>query len=429
MRIVLLTPSYRPTFAGGGAYATAIAEGLARRRHEVHVITPRMRVDTAWGPATPDHGREMVAEVRVWRLEPQSGLSRAIERLGRLRGGWRVSRALLRFPGIRARAGRHWADRAMPRLQALAPALVTVMDWSMLPPVRAVAALRGTLDCPLVGIPIFHTQEDWVQARHYDALFLCYDALVVSTEHEKGFVDARLADAAPGRRPALHVVGLGVDPVAFARPDGVGMRARLGLGADPVVGFVGRLDPSKGVVGVIAAMETVWRARPEARLLLAGRRFARGSPRDGEIQAALDRVPARFRDRVVVVDGFSDAEKTSIFEAMDVLAMPSLADSFGLVYLEAWMCGKPVIGANVGATPSVIRDGEDGLLVDPRDPKSIAGAILALLADPDRRARMGRAGYERTVAERTWERVTEAVESVYAGLADARRRRAMLPPP
>ena len=66
---------------------------------------------------------------------------------------------------------------------------------------------------------------------------------------------------------------------------------------------------------------------------------------------------------------FSDDEKPSMFDALDVFAMPSVAESFGIAYLEAWMCRKAVIGSRIGSTECVIHDGVDGVLVDARRPR------------------------------------------------------------
>lgn len=421
MRIAVVTPAYRPSIAGGGAYATALAEGLARRGHEVHVFAPTSQTDSVWGPAVPAPSRVLVAGVHVWRIEEKSRLGGALLRLSRL-AGWRASRYALRLPGLRALAPRHWSARALRHLRGIAPDVVAVMDWSIVPPLRAIASIREPLGCVLVGYPLFHTQEAWARASGYDALYPRFDALVTATEHEKAFVESRLAAIPARSRPTVHVIALGVNPADFTRPDGAAVRGRLGLGSNPVVGYVGRLEAGKGIVSLLAAMEIVWRTRADTRLLLAGRRFSPGSPRDEEIQAALERVPAAVRERVVHLDGFRDEEKASIFAAMDVFAMPSSAESFGLVYLEAWMCARPVIGANVGATPSVVRDGEDGILVDPHDPAAIARAILDLLADPARRERMGQAGRARTLATLTWEQTVERTEAIYGALTAARRR-------
>jgi glycosyltransferase involved in cell wall biosynthesis len=114
-----------------------------------------------------------------------------------------------------------------------------------------------------------------------------------------------------------------------------------------------------------------------------------------------------------LVNGFPESEKASIFDACDVFAMPSIAESFGIAYLEAWLCAKPVIGARIGAVQCVIEDGRDGLLVDPEDAGGLAGAILKLVRDADLRQRLGRRGQEKTLARFTWARITDAIEAVY----------------
>ena len=86
---------------------------------------------------------------------------------------------------------------------------------------------------------------------------------------------------------------------------------------------------------------------------------------DRVVQASLDSLSPTERSRVTVVEGFAEADKASIFDACDVFALPSIAESSGIVYLEAWLCAKPVIGARIGAVQCVIEDGRDGLLVDP----------------------------------------------------------------
>ena len=90
-----------------------------------------------------------------------------------------------------------------------------------------------------------------------------------------------------------------------------------------------------------------------------------------------------------------------------------MAESFGIAYLEAWACQKPVIGSRIGSTECVIEDGVDGALVTPEDPHDLARSIVRLLSDRDTRERMGRAGHAKTVARFTWDKVADKVEQIY----------------
>jgi glycosyltransferase involved in cell wall biosynthesis len=214
----------------------------------------------------------------------------------------------------------------------------------------------------------------------------------------------------------VHVVGAGVDPQSFSDRDGAQVRRRYGIGDAPVVGYVGRMQPTKGVVTTIEAMKSVWALDSRVRLLLAGRHFPRGTQQDQEFEQALAGLSPGERARVIHVDGFDDKEKPSIFDAMDVFAMPSTAESFGIAYLEAWMCRKPVIGSRIGSTQCVVEDGVDGVLVDPNDPREIAAVILELLADRKRAQRMGQQGYEKTLSRFTWDKITDKVERIFLNL-------------
>jgi len=102
-----------------------------------------------------------------------------------------------------------------------------------------------------------------------------------------------------------------------------------------------------------------------------------------------------------------------MFDACDVFVMPSRADSFGIVYLEAWARGKPVVAARAGAMPDVIRHGVDGVLVEFGNVKGIADAITSLLRDKGLRERLGDAGRRRVVEEHDWSIIGEKTKEVY----------------
>ena len=97
----------------------------------------------------------------------------------------------------------------------------------------------------------------------------------------------------------------------------------------------------------------------------------------------------------------------------DVFVMPSMADAFGIVYLEAWMYEKPVIGARVGAIPDVISEYEDGLLVELDNYVELARKIELLLDHPDWSRAMGRKGKAKTLANFTQEKIAMQFREVF----------------
>ena len=154
--------------------------------------------------------------------------------------------------------------------------------------------------------------------------------------------------------------------------------------------------------------------------MVAGRPHTPGTPKAEEVRVALAGLTADERARLVLLDHVPAAAMPSLFDALDVFAMPSVVESFGTVYLESWLCRRPVVGARIGAVACVIDDGRDGHLVDPADPRETAAAVSALLDDPELRARMGEAGRAKTLARFTWDRLVDQVEAIYLDLA--RRR-------
>jgi glycosyltransferase involved in cell wall biosynthesis len=102
--------------------------------------------------------------------------------------------------------------------------------------------------------------------------------------------------------------------------------------------------------------------------------------------------------------------------ACDVLVLPSQAESFGVVFLEAWSQGKPVIGARIPAVEEMIHEGRDGLLVPYGDPKALAEKVLILLRDPELRRALGERGKEKVKERYGVERISAGLEDLFLKL-------------
>ncbi len=117
----------------------------------------------------------------------------------------------------------------------------------------------------------------------------------------------------------------------------------------------------------------------------------------------------------------SDEDKLLALQACDLLALPSVGEAFGIVFLEAWLAGKPVIGARTLAVSTVIDEYRDGLLAEPDDAGSLARQIAYLLDHPERRAAMGERGRAKVLANHTLPCITDRVEAIYQQVIDAHR--------
>ena len=194
-----------------------------------------------------------------------------------------------------------------------------------------------------------------------------------------------------------QVMPLGVDTEVF-RPDPaarVHVRRQLGWSSDgvPVVGYLGRFIPEKGLHLIMQILEQIpspWRA------LLVG-----GGPLEGDLNAWA----ARFPQRVRVVTGVPHDRVPAYLNAMDLLVAPSQTsarwrEQLGRMLLEAFACAVPVLGSDSGEIPFVL--GDAGRVLGEADGTGWCAALGELLESPARRTALGQAGRARAAAEFAW---------------------------
>lgn len=183
-----------------------------------------------------------------------------------------------------------------------------------------------------------------------------------------------------------------------------GLPRRLGLEGRRILLTVARLDASeryKGHDEILKVLPRLFKRVPEAGWLVVG---------DGGDRARLEAEARRIgvADRVVFAGAADDARLAACYRACELFVMPARTllnddapkgEGFGIVFLEALSFGKPVVGPRIGAPAEVVRDGGEGILVDPDRPEELARALERLLLDPALARRMGEAGRARVVAD------------------------------
>jgi glycosyltransferase involved in cell wall biosynthesis len=295
--------------------------------------------------------------------------------------------------------------------RAIANSGADIVLASAFPLLHMYYALAGAqrAGIPIVFLGAIHVADTWGYDREiiYRAIRRA-DAYIALTTFERDHL-ARRGVA----REKIAVVGAGVDAEPFLDADGTVLRAKYGWQDAPVVAMLAKHGIHKRFDTLLAAMRNVWQARPETRLLLAGAR----TPYSEQIERTISTLSPEQQAHVTMIDDFAEQAKPQILAACDLFVLPSGYESFGIAFVEAWACGKPVIGARIGAVQAVIDDGRDGLLVAYQDADDLARAILELLSDPQRRAAMGKAGRQKVLENYTWEIVADRVRAVYTKIA------------
>ena len=416
MRVAHILRKYDPAAWGGTETAIErLTSGFVGQGVESVVFAPRLTRTTPPAAADPLAAigcvvRRYRAFVTVW------GISAARKREMVAVGGNVISfdliRALWREPGL---AVIH--SHALGRLGAIGRA---VARERQLPFVLSVhggaydlpAAVRAELRRPAAG------GWDWgrplgllLRARH---LFADADAIIAFNEREAALIRARH----PDRR--VFVQPHGVPAALFARDHRAAAAAAFpALAGRSVLLVLGRIDPVKNQEWLVAQAAELARRHPQILLVFAGACTNR---------AYCDALEARIkreglRDRVLLPGALppGDPRLIGLLQAAAAVVVPSLSETFGIVILEAWAAGTPVIASRTTGATALVDEGVNGWLFDLGQPASFHAAVDQLLAQPPRGAECGRAGRAKVVADYDTALLAGRMRRIYADAIEEKR--------
>jgi glycosyltransferase involved in cell wall biosynthesis len=332
---------------------------------------------------------------------------------------------------------RHWGEH----LEAIQGRGISVFDYNLstFKHPRAMAAqYRLARDIRRHGIEIVHSYNFYANVFAIPAARLA-GAHVVASIRDMGiylsarqrhlqryicrFADQILVNATAIKNwlvtegydgSRITVIPNGIDLSRFEQVShGGGLHGELNLPVSaPLVGVVGRVARLKGIEDFLQAAVTVARRFPAARFLVVGGTFTGDESFQLELMDLAERLGVV---KSVTFTGFrSDVER--ILPDLSVSVLPSLSEGLSNALLESMAAGVPVVATRVGDSAEAVRDGENGLLVPPANPDSLAEAICRLLGDPALSARLGEAA-RRSVAERfSMLRMIETTSTFYDSL-------------
>jgi len=389
MRVLLLTPTYYPVIGGGEAHARYLAEGLARRNHNVSVVTDDLNLRL---PA-----QEFNNGVEILRTQDYSDV---IHRPDRVPWEEHVFGLLRQFELLLPKA----------RIDIIhAHGLVSAILGAM---------MKNELQCKLV-VSTHETQPalEAMGRSRSDFIFGCvpYDLLIAGSRF---FYELAASFHAPRER--IRLIHYGVDTSHF-HPGVERHRIRRALNlsmADRLVLLIGRFKTRKGIVEFVHAMAAVISQEPTARALISGTCHSASLEYLAEVERTM--LAAGCQDRIVLRNQpWTYAEMPEVYAAADLVVQPSYAEGFGLALLEAMAVGRPVIGSDVSGIREIIRDGETGWLVPPKDEIALARAILKLLKDGDEARRLGDNGCRFVQTSLNSDRMVEETIAAYQRVLSA----------
>ena len=423
MRILHVIARYWPGVGGAEMHLAEISARLAAEGHQVTVAT----TDALDFQTLSDPRRRRVATldeqhdgVRILRLPV-----RHLPACPRGYAAWRYLLRYLSASAVTPVRGLAWLSRFTPWVPGLWHWAQTNRDefdlvggMSILfePVVAAGLSMAQRRQVPFVIYPLTHLGvgavpggdhlSSFYTMRHQIALVRASQAVLAQTATERAFYEGK---GVPGER--ISVVGPGVDPAKVLGGEGQRFREKHGI-QGPLVASLASLDYSKGTVSLVEAVRQVRGTGRQVALALAGTMME-------SFRLYWEGLAPEDRQGVQVLGPVSEEEKRDLLAACDVFAVPSRTDSFGIAYLEAWLYGKPVIGARAWGIGDVIQDDNNGRLVPFGDAPALAAAIVDLLDHPETRAALGACGQEEVYRSHTWEHKYAQVRGIYTELMKA----------
>jgi glycosyltransferase involved in cell wall biosynthesis len=271
------------------------------------------------------------------------------------------------------------------------------------------ANVAGRLASFFARVPVVVSSIRVAERRRRSHLFMdcltqsLVDAQVCVSEGVRQFTAAR----AHIREDKLVVIANPVEKPVASRPR-LDVRQELGAAdSDVIVLSVGRLDPQKGFLYLVAAAKELLASRRELLFVVAGE----GSQRPA-LQAAI--AAASIQRNFKLLGWRADA--ADLYAAADVFVLPSLWEGMSNSLLEAAAAGLACVATSVEGSAEIIDEGRTGLLVPPSDPRALAAAIGSLIDDASLRRRLGFAAATRVVTEHSIERFVSAHIALYSRL-------------
>ena len=370
MKICIVTEYYYPLLGGISEHVHNTGLQLLRMGHEVWIITSSQKRDDGNGHYWPDQSPFNIVRIgRGCRVRANGSMASMTLGFSNL---WTQMRGLM-------------LKEQFDIVHVHSPLVPT------LPPI-------GILAAPCPSVATFHTYFDY--RRVYSVLrHVLQRRFLDKLDGQIAVSQSCLRALEPYFQMNARIIPNGIDLDTFS--PGAPKLPKYDDGRLNLL-FLSRLEPRTGLDLMLQAFEIIKRQRPDVRLVVVG---------DGQRRSEYELMVPRASAHDVDFVGPMLAERASYYRTADVYCAPISTASFGMTLLEAMATGTPIVATENDGYRDLLGP-DEGILVPHGDPQHFANAILTLLANKDRRTKMGQAGLAKA-AQYAWQKVTEQVVSFY----------------
>lgn len=288
------------------------------------------------------------------------------------------------------------------------------------------AGILGRMAAKLAGVPIIiHTPHGHVFYGYFNKIVSWF--FIVLERFAGLFTDRIITLTDKGKKEHIHykiakpekfiTIYSGIDLRHFVenKTDRAFKKKELHLKeTDFIIGTIARLSEIKGIGYLINAAPDIVRHIPDAKLLLVG---------DGPLKNELINLSINLKvDKKVQFLGLRK-DISEIISIMDIFVLPSLNEGMGKVFLQVQAVGKPIVATDVGGVREIVKDGENGIVIPPRDSSAIAGACVKLFKNGDLRSKMGENGRASIDHRYSVETMVDNIESLYDEMIEIKSRK------
>lgn len=399
MNVCHVVPIYSPgTLFGSSKYVQDISNGLAGKGHHLTVLTANAITGRGW--VDPLFGQyssikeEVTGGVRIKRLKTRWQITSSMFLL-RQAGAHLLPNpigdlvSILSYGPYLSNLEKEFENKKYEVIHVTpSPFALVYLVW------KACKSLKK----PFVCSPFIHFEDQrfknsllWKALKEATLIISC-------SNYEK----ERMTQM--GIHPSkITFVPMGINLNEWKNSNGERFRRKYDLKGKKIILFAGTKGYNKGALHLLQAVEKIRQKVKELVFVSIGLSTREWKKKRNMLS----------ENNLLDLGYISEEEKRDAFDACDLFAMPSRYDSFGIAYLEAWRCGKPVIGAEVGAIPEIVEEERDGLLVRFGDTEQLASKIIYLLDHPDLCKEFGENGRRKVIERFNWEKNIEIVEDVF----------------